>query len=248
LPGMIPSMHSPSRPVFRVARRGRDPFDPSPCAIAGPDGTFGNRFDDPSGKRGVPEEQRFRMVYCGTQPACAFGETIARFRTSIKLIAELEAIEDDEPLNPELRGGVVPEDWRSGRWLGKTQFGPSLRFANLEDPRTAQILRSASRLAQYAVEAGLRDIDRSTLNGPSREFTQEAARYIYDQLDEHDVPIFAGLRYSSRLHREWECWAIFADRMVHSPGIPETIYADHPGLIEAARLLNLRIEVFGKLL
>lgn len=244
----VPWVHPPSRSLFRVARRGRDPFDPPPWAVAGPDGTFGNRFDDPSGKRGVPEEQRFRMVYCGTQPACAFGETIARFRTSIKLIAELEAIQDDEPLIPELRGGLIPEDWRSGRWLGNTRLDPSLRFADLEDPQTAHILRSVSHLAECAVAAGLVDIDRSTLNGPNRDFTQEVARYIYQQLDDHGEPIFAGLHYNSRLHGQWECWAIFSDRMRHSPGMPETIYADHPGLREAARLLNLRIEVFGELL
>ena len=186
-------------------------------------------------------------MYYGTQSACAFGETIARFRTSIKLIAELEAIEDEEPLYPELLGGVIPEDWRSGRWLGTTRLDPSLRFADLEDPRTAQILRSAPRLAECAVDLGLADIDRSTLNGPDREFTQEVARYIYEQLDEHGGPMFAGLRYNSRLHSGWECWAISTDRLLHAPGVPDMIYADHPGLMEAARLPNLKIEVFGKL-
>ncbi|HET7478974.1 MAG TPA: RES domain-containing protein [Rubrobacteraceae bacterium] len=101
--------------VYRVAR-GLDAFAPPDWAYALPDGTFGNRFDDPAAAdKGVPEEERYRAVYCATERAGAFGETIARFRPSMELLAGLEEVEDDEPLDPELRGGVVPEEWRLSR-------------------------------------------------------------------------------------------------------------------------------------
>ena len=52
--------------VFRVTR-GFDVFTPPDWSWAQEDGTFGNRFDDPGKYRGIPEEDRFRMVYCATQ-------------------------------------------------------------------------------------------------------------------------------------------------------------------------------------
>jgi hypothetical protein len=70
--------------VFRVSR-GFDVFAPQDWSWAQEDGTFGNRFDDPGKYGGMPEEDRFRMVYCATQRAGAFGETIARFRRNPRL-------------------------------------------------------------------------------------------------------------------------------------------------------------------
>lgn len=55
-------------------------------------------------------------------------------------------------------------------------------------------------------------------------------------------PLYAGLRYVSRLKREWECWAIFADRVRCRPLRVDPIAADDLHLHEAARILNLAIE------
>ncbi len=48
--------------VFRVSR-GFDVFAPPDWSWAQGDGTFGNRFDDPGKYRGIPEEDRFRVIY-----------------------------------------------------------------------------------------------------------------------------------------------------------------------------------------
>jgi hypothetical protein len=83
--------------------RGFDVFAPPDWAYALPDGTFGNRFDDPAAERDMPEEEHYRVVYyCATERAGAFGETIARFRPSVGLLAGLEQVKDEEPLDPEL--------------------------------------------------------------------------------------------------------------------------------------------------
>lgn len=124
----LPAVRPPEL-VYRVAR-GLDAFAPPDWAYALPDGTFGNRFDDPSADKGVPEEERYRAFYCATERAGAFGETIARFRPSVKLLAGLEEVEDDEPLDPELQGGVVPEEWRLSRRAGSTRLVPDLLFAD----------------------------------------------------------------------------------------------------------------------
>lgn len=54
----------------------------------------------------------------------------------------------------------------------------------------------------------------------NREFTRVVARHFYEQLNEEGTPKFAGIRYISRHDSNWECWAVFADRMVHAPGVP----------------------------
>jgi hypothetical protein len=49
----------------------------------------------------------------------------------------------------------------------------------------------------------------------------------------------------SRLDQDWECWAIFADRICHipgMPGIPETIFLYDPDLLEVASIFRLTIE------
>jgi hypothetical protein len=115
--------------VYRVAR-GLDPFEPPDWGYAGEDGTFGNRFDDLGAERGISEAERFRVIYCAGSRAAAFGETIAHFRPDLELLAKLEDIEDDEPTGFELRGGVVPEEWRLSRRLGAAQLDESLRFTS----------------------------------------------------------------------------------------------------------------------
>ena len=221
--------------------RGLDAFAPPDWAYALPDGTFGNRFDDPSADKGVPEEKRYRAIYCATERAGAFGETIARFRPSIELLAGLEAVEDDEALDPELEGGVVPEEWRLSRRVGSTRLATGLLFADLIAPETMRVLRKD--LAAVAEKLGLEDLDLSAVTGSHRCLTQEAARYVYGLNDPSGQPLFAGIRYLSRLNPSWELWAVFHDRMRHEPGeVAEPIRVDDPGLVEAATLLGLRVE------
>jgi len=225
--------------VYRVAR-GFDAFAPPDWAFAREDGTFGNRFDDPGAYRGIPEENRFRVLYCAAQPAGAFGETIARYRRSPGLLAKLQQIESDEPPDPELEGGVVPEDFRLKRILGATRLSDNLLFADFRDGETLTVL--GEELAHWLAKFDLDEIDLSTMTSQHRRLTQEAARYVYKLADSSQT-VFAGMRYVSRLHADWELWAIFHDRLVHTP--EETagvIREDDRELQDAARILGLRVE------
>lgn len=235
--------------VYRVARRSANPFAPPPWELAGEDGTFGNRFDDPSAGDGRPLSARFRTIYCATTAAGAFGETVARFRPSLALLAQLQAVDDAEPfesafaefLDPaDPTKGVIPADWRLGHRLAPTLLNPLLRFVDLPAPSTLQHLRAA--LAPTASGLGLPDFDLSAVTSPQRRLTQACARYVYERVDEAGSPAFAGLRYLSRLHNAWECWAIFSDRLRHDPGFPETIFPDNPHLQEVASLYHLAVE------
>jgi len=218
--------------------RGFDVFAPPDWSWAHEDGTFGNRFDDPGKYRGIPEEDRFRVIYCATERAGALGETIARFRRSPRLIQGLEAIRDEESLDPELAGGELPEEWRLGRRLGSTRLDEGLVFVDLASAETFQIL--TEELAPVLVRFGLTEFDLSLITSKRRRVTQEAARYAYEQAGTGQV--FAGVRYLSRLNPAWELWAVFHDRMVHSPEeLSETVREDDPGLVEAASVFGIDI-------
>jgi hypothetical protein len=220
--------------------RGFDVFDPPDWAWAHEDGTFTNRFDDPGAYRGIPEEERFRVVYCATQPAGAFGETTAHFRKSVKTLAGLQEITDDTPLAPEFSGGIVPEAWRLARHLGSTRLDEDLLFADFTNGQTLTVLRE--KLAVWLTKFGLEDLDLSTITARQRRVTQEASRYVYE-LAESGATAFAGIRYMSRLHSPWELWAIFYDRMIHTPEeVSRPIDRNDDGLVEAARVLDLKIE------
>ncbi|HEX7101412.1 MAG TPA: hypothetical protein VF201_02095 [Nitrolancea sp.] len=254
-------VQAPPGSIYRVVPRIYDPFEPKPWELAGEDGTLGDRFDDPSGSPEratlIPLSQRFRVIYCATTPAGAFGETVARVRPKLSEIPGFVEIEADdefpEPIDAYLRGlrdplfpdrGVLPASWRLERQLYNTRLDPSLRFVDVGSPRTIETLRNV--LSPLAVRLGLKDIDFSTVLGPMRAFTQECSRLIYEQTDHRGYPLFAGVRYESRLNVDWECWAIFHDRMVghHMPGFPETITPDHPALCEVAAQYHLSIEIF----
>jgi hypothetical protein len=218
--------------------------------VAKADGTFGSRFDDPSQAEGRVEADRFRVIYCATTTAAAFGETIAGFLPPLHLLAKAERSDDRDiararaaglidPENP--RYGIVPEWWQVQRQLGQTVLAPVLRFVDLAAGENIHHLRRV--LAAIAVDYSLHDFDFGTLIGPERRLSQAAARYIFDQVDDEGEPLFAGIRYVSRLNPAWECWAVFADRMLHQPGETKPIFPDDPGLREAAALLGLTIEV-----
>lgn len=240
--------------VYRLSRGPAEPFDPPEWERAQEDGTFGNRFDDPSAKDGTRPEERFRVIYCATQRGATFGETVARFRPDLDLLASLDVISDEESVAEALAGAVDPKDprrgliladWRLKRRIGHTVLDPSLGFVDIASAETMQYLRNA--LAPLADQLGLSDVDLGSVTGSNRSFTQECARYLHDQTDDVGNPVYAGIRYPSRLKSDWECWAVFDDRIRHAsghPGFPTTFHADDEDLMEVARLFNLTIEVF----
>lgn len=79
----------PDAPLYRLGRQ-PDPWAWPDWSYAAPDGTFGNRYDDPEGS--------YRVLYACSQRVGAFIETLARFRPDLEVLAELDRIEgEDEP-------------------------------------------------------------------------------------------------------------------------------------------------------
>ena len=230
--------------LFRVAY-GPDSFAARLWQHVHDDGTFGNRFDDPSGqpdllarREVVAPVRRFRVIYCATPRAGVFAETITRFRPSPQLWLGLQRIADDEPVDASLLGGVVPASWRLQRLVGGTDIRQTLRFVDVMAPETrAQLTRA---LAPLLDRLEVTDLDLSAMmNKDLRRFSQEVARHIYEQVDETGIPRFAGSRYLSRHNPEWELWAIYHDRLRHTRHPSKSIFPDDSGLVEACRRLGL---------
>jgi hypothetical protein len=200
----------PDVPLYRVARE-PDPWAWPDWSYAAPDGTFGNRYDDP--------EANYRVLYASSQRTGAFVETLARFRPDLEVLAELEQIEGGDEPPPG-----VPRTWLGTRMVGEaTVQGP---FVDVGDARTLAMLRTA--LAATAIRFGLDDIDAATirLRAP-RAFTQAVSRFVYEQRDEQGSS--AGIRYGSRLGDQFVNWAIFEP----APDAPSAFLSTSSAPVEA---------------
>lgn len=179
------------------------------------------------------------MIYAATQRDGAFAETIAHFRPDLEALAALRAIRGATG-EPQPLTGAVPARWRQLRGVGRLLLDPALRFVDVAHPDTLAEMRI--HFASLAVDLSHRDIDLSAMTSGDRRLTQRIARHVHEQTDADGRPPFAGLRYVSRHGGAWECWVLFADRLVgeHLPVQP--VRADDAGLMTAARHLGLAIQ------
>lgn len=218
----------PDGTLYRLART-PDPWAWPAWSYAGPDGTFGNRWDDPLGS--------YRVLYASTQRLGAFVETLASFRPDLSVLADLKAIEgDDNPLTP----GVVPLRWLEGRRIGEMSFTGD--FVDIADADSLATLRV--HLAGRAIHYGLKDIDAATIRlAAPRRFTQEVSRLLYQWHENRGG--CAGIRYRSRLGDQFVNWAIFEPPPDTGLDMPSSssreIEVGDPDLLEALRLLNLEL-------
>lgn len=178
---------SPDGPLHRLGRR-PDPWAWPDWAYAGPDGTFGNRYDDPAGE--------FRVLYASSTRFGALVETLSRFREDPELQSELAAIkgEDDDVVGPR----QVPGEWLAERTLGTAAVQG--RFASIGQSKSLAALRKA--LGKRARELGIKRLDGSAIRlRVPRAFTQAVSRHVFECE-------FAGVHYLSRFGDDIDNWAI----------------------------------------
>jgi len=125
--------------------RGPDPWQPLDWALAGPDGTFGNGFDDPEGA--------YRVLYASSQRLGCYLETLARFRVDPTLYAELAEITGEDDFT---QFGHVRPEWAETRMLGSaTHYGS---YADIYGGEWIAILRRD--LAVGCVQLGIGGTER----------------------------------------------------------------------------------------
>lgn len=219
----------PASGLWRVGRS-PDPLHfgdaPDPELLDSP--TAGNRFDSPT--------QDYRVCYFATSLEACFGETLARFRPN----PALAAVAHEEGF---MAVGEVPADWRHRRLAARVMPSPSerlttIRFLDVEAAQTRAVLRS--ELGDLLAYHGYSDLDVPTVRGADRRITRWIGRWAYQQRDERHQPIFAGVRYLSRLSSAWECWALFED-----VGLEEQerrpILSNDEALLQVAELYGLTV-------
>lgn len=195
--------------VFRVGRSDRPVFSSPDHGHSGH-----GRFDAPARTIADTASSSYPVVYCCSSLHGAFIETLQKFRPSLGIVAQL---------GPDA-GGSVPQAWANRRSWSQAAIGSDVIFVDSASSETLASLRSQRHLAVMADELGLPDIDLSALTGPHRRLTQAVSLHIHTS-----IPEAAGVRFVSRFgsDRNFECWAVFADRVRLDPGNP-----DRPVLVD----------------
>jgi hypothetical protein len=189
-------------------------------ASAGPDGTFGNRFDDP--------DATYRVLYASSQRLGCFLETLARFRVDPKLLTELAEIAGEDDFWPL---GDVPLEWVDKRLMGAATA--SGEYADICSSESISRLRKL--LAIHLEKFGLDDFDASVLQQTApRILTQFVSRIVfYDD--------FAGIYYRSKYGHDIENWALFEPFQITVKSV-QTIQPDDPDLQQALLLHGLKLK------
>jgi hypothetical protein len=204
--------------IFRVGRR-PNPWQPPDWSLAGSDGTFGNRFDDPDGT--------YRVLYASSQRLGCYLETLARFRVDLTLYAELSEIEGEDDFTPL---GQVPLAWAKPRMLGLA--GHDGKFADLYGSDWIGLLRRD--LAADCLEFGITELDASVLQGSTaRALTQRASRLVFRNA-------FDGIYYRSKYGHDIRNWALFEPFKL-SPKHSRPINFADPEFLRALAIHHLEI-------
>jgi len=210
----------PAAAIYRLGRK-PNPWAAPDWALAGPDGTFGNRFDDPGAT--------YRVLYASSQRLGCFLETLARFRIDLKLAAELAEIQGDADHLPQ---GEVPVEWLANRIMGVA----TARGEYADVGGSAWISRLRIALMRDLQELGIDSFDASILQKTApRSLTQRVSRIAFgDDL--------AGIRYLSKHGHDIENWALFEPFQI-LPLEAQQLRRDDHDLGRALQLYSLKFRV-----
>jgi hypothetical protein len=127
----------------------------------------------------------------------------------------IELLKDEWEERGWMNLGDVPAAWRQRRlavrakFVTTGRFAHGVRFLDVEARQTREVLKV--ELAGLLSYWGHEELDVSTVRGGDRRVTRLISQWAYDQSDSDGEPLYAGIRYLSRLDSAWECWAVFED-------------------------------------
>ncbi len=145
----------PDGPLYRLGRQ-PDPWAWPDWSYAGPDGTFGNRYDDPG--------TSYRVLYASSQRIGAFLETLARFRPDLEVLAELERIDGDDESPPgsakrrsrdaSSTSAIRARSSRFGLRSRRVRFGTGSTRSTLQRSDSGRRARSRNRCPASSTSRG----------------------------------------------------------------------------------------------
>ena len=222
---------TPEQPVFRIGRQ-PDPWGWPDWRLAGPRGTFGNRWDDPQGQ--------YRVLYACSTRLGAFLETLARFRAAPELVRDLAGIRGEADA---ILPGVVPATWCRNRMVSRAVLAGE--FADVGRHGSLAYLHSV--MGQELVAAGVAELDAAAIRQRVQPgLTKAISRRVYELSTPAGQAKFAGIAYESRLGDDMTNWAIFEPtpptvEMPFTVLERELIGADDPDIRHACELLGLQV-------
>jgi len=196
------------------------------------------------------EERAFRVLYTADDPVGAFTEILQGFRTTVagtsNILADILTVSQDDPNVPEpsrITTGVVPHTYLGQLYAGEisVEVKDTRPFVDLEAAESVQYVRS--QLLAEARRMGYKDVDRGTILGDDREFTQRVARLVYE-----DSERYGGIYHGSVLGRQFGNYSIFEteqegpERSIIRTASSRQVSLDNPHLEAAVKLLGLEIE------
>lgn len=214
--------------MWRIARQD-DPLRPSRLDESQSEGLAtraGNRWDSST----------FGVLYFASELDGCFGEILSRFRPKPSL-AELVR----EDWTTAMAPGQLPRDWRDRRVAIQAAVPPSSLFLDVESVKTRVFLTAELALGLSAL--GLQEIDVADIRGKDRRVTQLISQWAYNLIVEDEGverSLFAGIFYLSRVHSDWQCWAIY-DRVDLDEKRAIPIAADMPSLTSVCATFGVHV-------
>lgn len=133
----------------------------------------------------------------------------------------------------------IPGDWRFNRRIYDLKVDTELPFVDISDHRTWKWLED--RLKGLLYERGFDHIEAKEVYSNDRSLTRAFAAELYTAVDDDSSPMFAGIRYESKLNNG-ECWAIFEDSAVEVEVQNEQVIdIDDPDLVDWSKQWNVSL-------
>lgn len=179
------------------------PWEWSDWRWAGPDGRFNGRWDP-------LDHGLYRTVYAAESLLACLVELLAPHRPDPYLVAEIEAIEEDES-DAEQFPSVRPGELDVDQWLVNRIAGSARLAGRFVDITSAETVAGLHPLFKgKALAYNLKDFDAAALkNAENRLLTQEVAQYLWTRKNPDGSDYCDGIQFRSRHGDDLLLWAIF---------------------------------------
>jgi len=200
-----------------------------PQALDLADSRAGNRYD--------PIVPDFEVQYFGTTRAACYAETLAPRRPSP---AYADLLRQSGEWSTHMGPGTVEAEWRRKRVLTcSLSEQTNERFLDISHHRSIAWLNA--QLPSLLVALGFETITLSEVTQGDRRLTRSISSWLHGLRDGEGQPLFDGVRYPSRHGEDFECWAVFADRVLMRTLLTQTVELDDPDLKYVANLFGLLV-------
>lgn len=219
-------------PLWRIGPSD-EPLDWPRWEFAGPDLTFGNRWDDPEGI--------YRVLYTSAKRLGCFLEVLAFYRADPLVESGMAEIIENEDLPVTRPAGHLGPEWIRARKVGRLKIDMG-SFARIG--AVASMALMDRELSSLLIEYGYSQMDAAVIRQKApRRFTQRISRFVFESTGQQGA-LFAGICYLSRHGDDVDNYALFEgpDRSSLTKLLEEEITWDDPDLLQGAEMHRVTLD------